>query len=82
MTAFFANGWHYIMGLAVIGAVSALAVTGTIAGATAMYVIDAVGSALIGGGLALSTAAAPPGTVTTTSTPVATVVSPGAGKAS
>ncbi len=55
------NGWHYIMGLAVIGAVSALAATGTIPGSTATYVITGVGSALIGGGLALSPT---PGTTT------------------
>ncbi len=56
MNTLLLNGWHYIMGLAVIGSVSALAATGTIAGSTATY-ITGVGSALIGGGLALATPA-------------------------
>lgn len=57
MNTLLANGWHYITGLAIIGAMSALAATGTITGSAATYVITGVGSALIGGGLALSTPA-------------------------
>ena len=74
MAAFFSTGWHYIIGLAVIGAVSALAVTKTIDGSTAMYVIDAVGSALIGGGLALATPTGTPGTTTTTTAAPTTTI--------
>ena len=60
MNAFFANGWHYIVGLAVIGSMSGLAASGAISGSQALYVIDAVGSALIGGGLALAVAPSTP----------------------
>jgi hypothetical protein len=65
MNAFLSGAWHYIIGLAIIGAMCALAVTGVIAGTAATYVITGVGSALIGGGLV--NAATP--TVTTTTTP-------------
>jgi hypothetical protein len=57
------DSWHYIVGLAGIGAVSAMAVTGTIAGADALSAITLVVGTLIGGGIAIkagSTTPSPP----------------------
>lgn len=47
-----ANSWHFITGLAGMGAVSALAATGTISGAEALPIISAIVGVGLGGGLA------------------------------
>ena len=51
---------HYIVGLAVIGAVSGLAAVGTITGGQAIAVIVGVGSILIGAGITTSATPTPP----------------------
>jgi hypothetical protein len=66
VNAFLANSWHYIMGLAVIGVIAALAADGTITGDIAVPIITGVGSTLIGGGLV--NAATPSSTTTPPST--------------
>jgi hypothetical protein len=47
---------HYIIGLAGIGAMSALAATGTVSGDIAIPVITGITSALVGGGIANASA--------------------------
>lgn len=51
-----AAGQHLLAGLAIIGAVSALAATGTINGTDALGLLAAVGSFLLGGTLAVNAA--------------------------
>ncbi len=51
MYAFLTSVMHYVMGMAVVGATSALAVTGHISGDTAANVAVGVGAVLIGGQL-------------------------------
>ena len=48
------SSWHYITGLAGMGAVSALAAVGTISGAEALPIISAIVGVGLGGGLATS----------------------------
>ncbi len=55
---------HYIVGLAIIGAVSGLAAVGTITGTDALSVIVGVGSLLLGGSLVVAGS-----TIPTTPTP-------------
>ena len=56
MSSFISSAWHYISGLAGIGAVAALAATGTVNGGDALTAIMTVTGALVGGGIAVAAA--------------------------
>lgn len=56
------QSWHYLVGLAGIGAVAGLAATGTVSGNEALPIITAITGTLVGGGLG---ATVPKGTTTT-----------------
>ncbi len=65
------NLTHVLITLAVIGAMAALAVTGTISGDLAVTIIAAVGGVSVGGGVASSAAFSPVPSQTTVTVPVA-----------
>lgn len=52
MTTFLRNGWHYITGLAGVGAISGLIAIGAVTGKAGLPIITAIVSALIGAGAA------------------------------
>lgn len=54
MKAFFTAGGHYIVGLAVIGAMAALMAVGVVSAAIGVPVVTGTGSLLIGGKLGLT----------------------------
>lgn len=51
MLAFLSNSWHYVMGLAVVGAISGLMAVGNVTASEGLPIITGVGSVLIGGTL-------------------------------
>lgn len=51
---------HLIAGLATIGALAALAATGAVPGNDALVPIVGIGSALVGGGIAIAASSSPP----------------------
>ncbi len=63
------NLTHVLITLAVIGAMAALAVTGTISGDLAVTIIAAVGGVSVGGGVASSAASSPVPSSTTVTVP-------------
>ena len=63
------NLTHVLITLAVIGAMAALAVTGTISGDLAVTIIAAVGGVSVGGGVASSAASSPVPSQTTVTVP-------------
>lgn len=56
MKTFLKSSWHYIAGLATIGAVAGLTVSGAVTGHAGLPVIVTIGGALVGiGGVAATT---------------------------
>ena len=51
MLTFLGNSWHYVMGMAIVGSISALIVTGSVNASEGLPIITGVGSLLIGGTL-------------------------------
>lgn len=74
MTAFLKTAWHYVIGLAGIGAVSALIAIGSISGTDGLPVLIAIVAALIGGGLAVQGSSS--GSMTTVASTIAPAVPP------
>lgn len=70
MNKFLATGWHYIIGLALIGALAGLAAVGVVSGVVVVPIIASVGSALGVGGLVNNASSNTP--VVITPTPVST----------
>lgn len=76
MSTFLSNAWHYIVALAVIGALAGLAAVGVVSGTAAVDSIVAIGSAMGVGGLVAKAASSTPPPATPTAPVTAVAVQP------